>query len=64
MLFDSHAHLDGERFDNDRDLVINRAKANGIEFARAAVRPGYEKYLKAAGWKSKMVLMDFDLKGN
>lgn len=32
MLFDSHAHLDGERFDNDRDLVINRAKANGIEY--------------------------------
>lgn len=32
MLFDSHAHLDGERFDQDRDLVINRAKANGIEY--------------------------------
>ncbi len=32
MLFDSHAHLDGERFDNDRDLVINRAKANGIGY--------------------------------
>lgn len=32
MLFDSHAHLDGERFDNDRDLVINRAKANGIAY--------------------------------
>lgn len=31
MYFDSHAHLDGERFDEDRDLVINRAKANGIE---------------------------------
>lgn len=30
MYFDSHAHLDGERFDEDRDLVINRAKANGI----------------------------------
>lgn len=32
MLFDSHAHLDGERFDKDRDLVINRAKANGIGY--------------------------------
>ena len=32
MLFDSHAHLDGERFDKDRDLVINRAKANGIAY--------------------------------
>jgi hypothetical protein len=44
--------------------LVDWARANGIEFARAAVRPGYEKYLKAAGWKSKMVLMDFDLKGN
>lgn len=32
MLFDSHAHIDGEKFDRDRDLVINRAKANGIEY--------------------------------
>ena len=44
--------------------LVDWAKKNGIEFARAAVRPGYEKYLKDAGWKSKMVLMDFDLKGN
>lgn len=32
MYFDSHAHLDGERFDEDRDLVIARAKANGIDY--------------------------------
>ncbi len=32
MYFDSHAHIDGERFDEDRDLVINRAAANGISF--------------------------------
>jgi glycerol-3-phosphate responsive antiterminator len=44
--------------------LVKWAKDNGIEFARAAVRPGYEKYLKDAGWKTKMVLMDFDLKGN
>jgi hypothetical protein len=44
--------------------LVDWAKKNGIEFARAAVRPGYEKYLKDAGWRSKMVLMDFDLKGN
>jgi len=30
MLFDSHAHLDAGRFDNDRDKVIQRAKENGI----------------------------------
>lgn len=32
MYFDSHAHIDGERFDEDRDLVLARAKANGIDF--------------------------------
>ena len=32
MLFDSHAHIDGEKFDHDRDLVIERAKANGIGY--------------------------------
>lgn len=32
MYFDSHAHLDGERFDEDRDLVLERAKAGGIDF--------------------------------
>ena len=26
MLFDSHAHLDARKFDNDRDDVIRRAK--------------------------------------
>ncbi|MBB6218686.1 TatD DNase family protein [Anaerosolibacter carboniphilus] len=30
MLFDSHAHLDGERFDVDRDQVIAHAKENGV----------------------------------
>ena len=29
--------------------LVDWAKKNGIEFARAAVRPGYEKHLKAAG---------------
>lgn len=31
MFFDSHAHIDGEKFDRDRDLVLARAKANGID---------------------------------
>ena len=32
MLFDSHAHLDDERFDKDRDVVIKRAKQNNIQY--------------------------------
>lgn len=30
MLFDSHAHIDDEKFDMDRDEVIARALANGV----------------------------------
>jgi TatD DNase family protein len=30
MLFDSHAHLDGERFEGDREQVIAHAKENGV----------------------------------
>lgn len=32
MFFDSHAHLDDERFDKDRDNVIKRAKQNKIQY--------------------------------
>lgn len=31
MLFDSHAHLDDERFDDDREKVINSLKENGVD---------------------------------
>jgi TatD DNase family protein len=31
MFIDSHAHLEGERYDSDRDEVLARAKQNGIE---------------------------------
>jgi TatD DNase family protein len=31
MFIDSHAHLEGKRYDSDRDEVLARAKANGIE---------------------------------
>lgn len=31
MLFDSHAHLDNERFDEDRDELINSLKENGVD---------------------------------
>lgn len=32
MLFDSHAHLDDSRFDEDRDAVIKRAKEKGVQY--------------------------------
>ena len=31
MYIDSHAHLDGPRFDDDRDEVLLRARAAGVE---------------------------------
>ena len=31
MFVDSHAHLDGERFDSDRELVISRARESGVQ---------------------------------
>jgi TatD DNase family protein len=30
MLFDSHAHINSDKFDNDREFVLNRAKSNGV----------------------------------
>ena len=31
MYIDSHAHLDGKRFDSDREQVLQRARAAGVE---------------------------------
>jgi len=31
MFIDSHAHLEGKRYDADRDEVLRRAKQNGID---------------------------------
>ena len=49
MLIDSHCHIDDARFDVDRDAIIARARAAGIEHfvtigcdletSRAAVAP-------------------------
>ncbi|MBF8983723.1 TatD family hydrolase [Lutibacter sp. B2] len=32
MLFDSHAHLDDKRFENERDEIIANAKEAGVEY--------------------------------
>lgn len=31
MMFDTHAHLDDDRFDKDRDEVVNQCKLDGVE---------------------------------
>jgi TatD DNase family protein len=31
LLVDSHAHLDGERYDADRDQVLARARETGVQ---------------------------------
>lgn len=52
MLFDSHAHLDARRFDDDRDKVIERAKENGISYI---MNPGadFESSVKSVELASK-----------
>jgi len=37
MLFDSHAHLDSSRFDDDRDGIIKEAKEKGLQYI---INPG------------------------
>lgn len=37
MLFDTHAHLDDSRFNEDRDIIIKKLKEEGITFV---VNPG------------------------
>jgi TatD DNase family protein len=37
MLFDSHAHVDSRKFEDDREFVINRARSSGISLM---VNPG------------------------
>lgn len=37
MLFDTHAHLDDSRFNEDREYIINKLKEEGVEYI---VNPG------------------------
>ena len=32
MIFESHAHYDDERFDEDRDQLLSSMQENGIEY--------------------------------
>lgn len=32
-LFDTHAHLDDERFDEDREQIIEQIKKDGISYS-------------------------------
>lgn len=52
MLFDSHAHLDARKFDNDRDDVIIRAKESGVSYI---MNPGadFESSVKSVELASK-----------
>lgn len=45
MLSDSHAHLDDARFENEQDLIIERAMQAGISFI---LNPGCEEKSSAA----------------
>lgn len=40
------------------------AIAQGADFGRAFVRPGFEDVFKQQGWKKKSILMEYDPKGN
>jgi hypothetical protein len=44
------------------DTLKDFARANGCEFARACIRPGFEKDLVAAGWRKKMVMIEYHSK--
>ena len=49
MFIDSHAHLEGNRYDNDREEVLARAKQNGIQARHYAIdREQHTLYSNAA----------------
>ena len=54
MFIDSHAHLEGKRYDADRDEVLARAKAAGIDAYLAIGNgdgPGHRRLRHSAGGK-------------
>jgi len=56
-----HVFLSAGELDGVIELMEQVEKwaiAQGCEFARACVRPGYEPVLKARGWKRRMIMME------
>jgi len=45
------------------DEIVDWAKSKSYDFARISVRPGFERYLKHKGWKSRQTVMELDLNG-
>ena len=39
MYFDTHTHLDDEKFDQDRELVIENLKKEGIDLSGLKISP-------------------------
>ncbi|MCT4606999.1 MAG: TatD family hydrolase [Marinisporobacter sp.] len=56
MLFDSHAHLDDRKFDQDREKVLENARANGISYM---VNPGadFESSVRSIELASKYTMI-------
>ena len=48
MLIDSHAHIDDEKFDQDRQAVLDRAQAAGLEYI---INPGADEASSLAAIK-------------
>ena len=57
MFVDSHAHLDGERFDSDREQVIARAREAGVQTIVAIGNgDGPQKWIAEFGWPRNTIL--------
>ena len=49
MLFDSHAHLEDERFDDDRDELIRGLPEGCDSRCKCGFNPGYFPYVGRSG---------------
>jgi len=48
MYIDSHAHLDGKRFDSDREQVLQRARAAGVDAVFSKASEDMDKMIATA----------------
>lgn len=61
-MFDTHSHLDVEQFDRDRDEVVARARAAGVEgILVPAIRPATWPGLRALAAKYDLVRLAFGI---